>query len=127
MRNYIHVHLCISLMVAQITFVAGIDKTDNKVSLPLAPCSWSHPLHALQAGCQAVAVMLHYFFLVTFMWMLMEGVVLYVALVRVFVKQQKKYILAFTAFSYGRCSPQGIPSSVHLAPRPQVLLRSTWP
>ncbi len=33
----------------------------------------------------------------------MEGVVLYVALVRVFVKQQKKYILGFTAFSYGAC------------------------
>ena len=54
-----------------------------------------------QAVCQAIAVLLHYFFLVTFMWMLMEGVVLYVALVRVFIKKQKRYIIAFTAFSYG--------------------------
>lgn len=46
-------------------------------------------------------MLLHYFFLVTFMWMLMEGVVLYVALVRVFVKKQKYYIAAFTIVSYG--------------------------
>jgi len=47
-------------------------------------------------------VLLHYFFLVTFMWMLMEGVVLYVALVRVFVKHKTRYIIAFTAISYGK-------------------------
>lgn len=57
---------------------------------------------SLQKACQAVAVLLHYFFLVTFMWMLMEGVVLYVALVRVFVKHQKRYMAAFTVFSYGK-------------------------
>jgi len=83
MRNYIHINLCISLFVAQLTFVAGVDKTNN------------------EKACQAIAVLLHYFFLVTFMWMLMEGVVLYVALVRVFVKKQKYYIAAFTIVSYG--------------------------
>ena len=31
----------------------------------------------------------------------MEGVVLYVALVRVFVKHQARYIVAFTVISYG--------------------------
>ena len=35
------------------------------------------------------------------MWMLMEGVVLYVVLVRVFIKSQRKYIAAFTVVSYG--------------------------
>ena len=40
-------------------------------------------------------------FLVTFMWMLMEGVVLYVALVRVFIKHPKRYIVCFTLLSYG--------------------------
>ena len=40
-------------------------------------------------------------FLVTFMWMLMEGVVLYVALVRVFIKHPKRYIMCFTLLSYG--------------------------
>ena len=44
---------------------------------------------------------MHYLFLVSFMWMLMEGVVLYVALVRVFVKHQKRYMIGFFVFSYG--------------------------
>ena len=36
------------------------------------------------------------------MWMLMEGVVLYVALVKVFIKFHKRYIAAFTVASYGQ-------------------------
>ena len=41
--------------------------------------------------------------MVTFMWMLMEGVVLYVVLVKVFVKnKEKKYMVAFTILSYGK-------------------------
>ena len=36
----------------------------------------------------------------------MEGVVLYVALVKVFVKYHKRYIAAFTAASYGQLVPK---------------------
>ena len=32
----------------------------------------------------------------------MEGVVLYVALVKVFIKQNKRYIVGFTITSYGK-------------------------
>ena len=56
----------------------------------------------LQDGCDAVAVILHYFWLVCFMWMLMEGAVLYVALVKVFEVHHLKYLVAFTAVSYGQ-------------------------
>jgi len=87
MRNYIHIHLCISLAISQLTFVAGVDKASNTETVPV--------------HCQVVAVLLHYFFLVSFMWMLMEGVVLYVVLVRVFVKHKKRYLVAFTVSSYG--------------------------
>ena len=46
--------------------------------------------------------MLHYLYLVTFMWMLMEGVVLYVVLVKVFIeKSKKRYLVLFTVLSYG--------------------------
>ena len=49
-----------------------------------------------------IAVFLHYLFLVTFMWMLMEGVVLYIVLVKVFVNgSEKAYIILFTVLSYG--------------------------
>ena len=51
--------------------------------------------------CLTIAIVLHYLFLVTFMWMLMEGVVLYVVLVRVFIKQQRWYMFWFAAVSYG--------------------------
>ena len=37
-------------------------------------------LYLLQAACIAVSIMLHYLFLVVFMWMLMEGVFLYIQL-----------------------------------------------
>ena len=86
MRNYIHINLCISLGIAQIIFVAGIDQSSPG----------DVPIH-----CQAIAVLLHYFFLVSFMWMLMEGVVMYFILVKVFITNTKYYILAFTIISYG--------------------------
>ena len=41
----------------------------------------------------------------------MEGVVLYVALVKVFVKYHKRYIAAFTAASYGRLVPKNCTKS----------------
>ena len=86
MRTYIHINLCINLGVAQLVFVAGINRIDE----------FYVPIH-----CQVIAVLLHYFFLVSFMWMLMEGVVLYLILVQVFVSRTKLYMLAFTLISYG--------------------------
>ena len=74
--------------MAQILFVAGIDKTGDP--------DGDIPVH-----CRVIAVLLHYFFLVSFMWMLMEGGVLYLALVKVFVTYHKRYMLFFTVASYG--------------------------
>jgi len=87
MRNYVHINLCISLGIAQLIFVSGVDKTSSDGNVPV--------------HCQIIAVLLHYFFLVSFMWMLMEGVVLYIILVRVFITNTKRYMLAFTVISYG--------------------------
>ena len=88
MRNYIHIQLCVTLGIAQIIFVAGVEpRLGEGGGVPI--------------GCRSVAVLLHYWFLVSFMWMLMEGVVLYVALVRVFVKHYARYVAAFTIISYG--------------------------
>ena len=86
MRTYIHINLCVNLGIAQLIFVTSVDKVAEFVV----------PIH-----CQAVAVLLHYFFMVSFMWMLMEGVVLCVILVRVFVSNTKIYLFAFTLISYG--------------------------
>ena len=89
MRNYIHIQLCVTLGIAQIVFVAGVEPRLGEGG-------------GVTIGCRSVAVLLHYWFLVSFMWMLMEGVVLYVALVRVFIKHHARYIAAFTIVSYGK-------------------------
>ena len=94
MRNYIHIQLCVTLAIAQIIFVAGIEPRLGE----------GHLVGGVPVGCRLVAVLLHYWFLVSFMWMLMEGVVLYVALVRVFISHHARYIAAFTITSYGKTS-----------------------
>ena len=91
MRNYIHIQLCVTLGIAQIIFVAGVEPRLGEGKL----------VGGVPVSCRLVAVLLHYWFLVSFMWMLMEGVVLYVALVRVFIKYHGRYIAAFTIASYG--------------------------
>ena len=52
--------------------------------------------------CSGIAVVLQYMFLVTFMWMLMEGVALYLALVKVFISKKRRYVIGFTIASYGQ-------------------------
>ena len=91
MRNYIHIQLCVSLGIAQVIFVAGVEPRLEEGQL----------VGGVPIGCRSVAVLLHYWFLVSFMWMLMEGVVLYVALVRVFIKYHARYMITFTISSYG--------------------------
>ena len=114
MRSYIHVMLCGSMFVAQLTFVVGVDKIDDKVECQRSLYSplflhVSFPVNnyfcvtkMVQRVCSGISALLVYLFLVTFMWKLMEGVVLYVALVKVFVTHNKRYIAAFTVFSFGQ-------------------------
>ncbi|XP_019854997.1 PREDICTED: adhesion G protein-coupled receptor L3-like [Amphimedon queenslandica] len=81
-RSYIHVMLCINLFVSQLLFLIGINQTKYKLI------------------CTLISIGLQYMFLVTFMWMLMEGVVLYISLIKVFVKHNKRYMIGFTIISY---------------------------
>ncbi len=88
MRSFVHINLCISLILAQLTFVIGINQHGGgNVVLP---------------SCQTAAVLIQYLFLVSFMWMLMEGVVLYIILVKVFVEHKKRYLAGFMVTSYGK-------------------------
>ncbi|KAK3532591.1 hypothetical protein QTP86_025362 [Hemibagrus guttatus] len=65
-RTTIHLHLCISLFIADLIFLVGISRTENK------------------EGCAVVAGLLHYFFLAVFCWMCLEGVQLFRMVVLVF-------------------------------------------
>lgn len=65
-RTFIHKNLAVSLIFAQAIFLFGINKTANELV------------------CKGIAIALHYFFLVSFAWMALEGVMLYLMLVKVF-------------------------------------------
>ncbi|XP_048473899.1 adhesion G protein-coupled receptor E1-like isoform X1 [Rhincodon typus] len=55
-NNTIHINLCITMFLAELLFLVGIHRTDNKVV------------------CTIVAACLHYFFLAAFAWMCVEGI-----------------------------------------------------
>ncbi|XP_043573901.1 adhesion G protein-coupled receptor L3 isoform X15 [Chiloscyllium plagiosum] len=81
-RNTIHKNLCISLFVAELLFLIGINRTDQPIA------------------CAVFAALLHFFFLAAFTWMFLEGVQLYIMLVEVFESEhsRKKY---FYLVGYG--------------------------
>ncbi|KAL5010499.1 hypothetical protein ScPMuIL_012804 [Solemya velum] len=58
-------YLALSMLCSMIVFIVGINRTEHRI------------------GCIIVAVLLHYFILVTFMWMLMEAILQYLRLVKV--------------------------------------------
>nr|XP_006820674.1 PREDICTED: latrophilin-3-like [Saccoglossus kowalevskii] len=81
-RNTIHRNLCLCLLVAEVTFLVGIDRTQN------------------QTLCAVFAGLMHYFFLAAFAWMCLEGVQLYIMLVLVFA-QEKSRIYLYYITGYG--------------------------
>ncbi|XP_032906734.1 adhesion G protein-coupled receptor E3-like [Amblyraja radiata] len=81
-RTRIHTHLCLCLFLAQLLFLVGISRTENK------------------AVCGTIAGILHYLFLACFMWMLLEGVQLYLMVVKVFHAQSLRGKITFPV-AYG--------------------------
>ena len=67
-----------------IVFVAGIDKV------------------SVRAGCITVGVLIHYFALVSWMWMGAEAVLMFQKLVIVFSNITWKYILAVSVVCWGK-------------------------
>ncbi|XP_063328127.1 adhesion G protein-coupled receptor E2-like [Pelmatolapia mariae] len=80
-RTTIHLHLCISLFIANLVFLAGISQTANK------------------AGCAVVAGILHFCYLAAFCWMCLEGIQLFRMVVLVFNTNFKT--LHMMAVGYG--------------------------
>ncbi|XP_057217668.1 adhesion G protein-coupled receptor L2 isoform X7 [Triplophysa rosa] len=71
-RNTIHKNLCISLFIAELIFLIGIDMTEPRMA------------------CSVIAGILHYFFLASFAWMCLEGVQLYLMIVEVFESEYSR-------------------------------------
>ncbi|XP_059409050.1 adhesion G protein-coupled receptor E5-like isoform X3 [Carassius carassius] len=81
-RTSIHLHLSISLFIADFVFLCGISSTHNQVA------------------CGIVAGLLHFFFLSAFCWMLLEGVQIYRMVVMVFhttLKHLYMYLVGYGA------------------------------
>ncbi|KAH3734239.1 hypothetical protein DPMN_040678, partial [Dreissena polymorpha] len=74
-RNSIHKHLVFTIFVAEILFLAGIERTEPKIA------------------CSIIAGFLHFFFLSGFCWMFVEGIHILFMLVKVFdaAKSRLKY------------------------------------
>ena len=71
-----HIQLCIALFCMLIVFVSGINRTHK------------------YGGCVAVSALIHYFTLVTWMWMGADAVLMFRKLVFVFVQVTTRYIIA---------------------------------
>jgi hypothetical protein len=73
---YIHVNFCVSLLLALFVLVVGVESPRN--------VSWL---------CSFVAALMHYLFLSVFFWMLSEGIMLYMLIVKVFSSIADKWYL----------------------------------
>ena len=72
-------------MLLLIVFLIGIEKTSNA------------------KGCQAVAALLHYFILTTFLWMGVEAANLYQMFVKVFqTRNQKAFLIRASTIAWGK-------------------------
>lgn len=65
-QSHVHINLVATLAVAQSIFLAGINATHDQVL------------------CITVAALIHYFYLSSFCWMLIEGVMLYLLIIEVY-------------------------------------------
>ena len=79
-----HIQLCCALIGMLLVFVTGIDKTGNF------------------GGCVTVSVLIHYFTLVSVMWMGAEAMLMFQKLVIVFVQITTRYIVTVSLICWGR-------------------------
>ena len=80
------VFLCLTLAIADLLFLLGVDKTES------------------QGGCMALSMLMHFFFLAAFMWMLVEGWLLYRTFTSVFsarFSDKKRMLPRYCLIAYG--------------------------
>ena len=79
-----HIQLCLSLIFMLIVFVAGIDRV------------------SVRAGCITAGVLIHYFALVSWMWMGAEALLMFQKLVIVFTDNTWKYLTAVSILCWSK-------------------------
>ena len=78
------VNLAVSMLLSWVVFLAGFERVESHV------------------GCLAVAALLHYLILASFLWMLMEGVLAYLLFVKVFGTPVSHYMVKASLFAWGK-------------------------
>lgn len=98
----IHKNLIVAIFIAELTFLIGINRTEDQVNVSLKQlyfrfCSWIYfsttfPVRVIspisynlttvvfyfsQRICRLIAIVLHYFFCASFSWMFVEGLHMY--------------------------------------------------
>lgn len=81
--NKIHISLSFSLMMGLIFLLIGLDRTESF------------------AMCTIFAICIHFFYLSALCWMMVEGVNLYIAFVKVFTGGQTNFYKKCAAFAFG--------------------------
>ncbi|KAI8516616.1 hypothetical protein Bbelb_051970 [Branchiostoma belcheri] len=82
-QRLVLINLCVALLAILVIFLAGINRT------------------AFPIGCKAVAALLHYFLLAALMWMAVEAVNLYRAVVQVFDSVSTNFVIQAGAVAWG--------------------------
>uniref|UniRef100_A0A670ZV94 Adhesion G protein-coupled receptor D1 n=1 Tax=Pseudonaja textilis TaxID=8673 RepID=A0A670ZV94_PSETE len=83
-RYHIHANLSFAVLVAQILLLISFQFDPGTVP------------------CKTLAILLHFFFLSTFAWMLVEGIHLYSMVIKVFGSEQNK-LLYYYGIGWGNC------------------------
>ncbi|XP_072169453.1 uncharacterized protein [Diadema setosum] len=78
----IHLNLIAAMFIGHMIFVAGVSDVGH------------------QTRCRAVAILIHFFYLATFFWMLMEGVYIYFRATSVF-KSNNRQLIIYHALAWG--------------------------
>ncbi|XP_076459089.1 uncharacterized protein LOC143292561 [Babylonia areolata] len=76
-------NMALAMLAAWVVFLAGFDRVES------------------YQGCLAVAALLHYLILASFMWMLMEGLLQYLLFVRVLGTEFDHYLLKTAVVAWG--------------------------
>ncbi|KAI8516216.1 hypothetical protein Bbelb_047970, partial [Branchiostoma belcheri] len=82
-QRLVLINLCVALLAILVIFLAGINRTASPI------------------GCKVVAALLHYFLLAALMWMAMEAVNLYRAVVQVFDSVSANFVIKAGAVAWG--------------------------
>ncbi|GAB1599959.1 cadherin EGF LAG seven-pass G-type receptor 1-like isoform X2 [Argonauta hians] len=80
-RVRIHENLALSIILVQLVFLIGNDRKDHPVA------------------CKVIAILLHYVMMAMFCWMLVEGIHLYIVLVKVF--KTGSHLKKYAAIGWG--------------------------